>query len=221
MSIPLLRFTTSTTDLSQACAVGYDPLLVALSFSVAALATFTALRISDRLQSVSRPVARGAWIASGAFALGSGIWAMHFIAVLALKLPFRLHFDLALTLLSPIPACLGSAIALHVLSRPQPPFWRLNGAGLLLGLGIGAMHYSGMAAMVLDAEVRFDPVLFLASIVVAQALATLALFTRFGLRARLQKSAGWINGASGLIMGAAVAATHYTGMAATYFLPQG
>ena len=106
--------------------------------------------------------------------MGGGIWAMHFIAMLAHILPIPVSYDPAITALSIVPAILAAGIALHVVARPVVTTYRLLIGGTLMGAGIGAMHYTGMSAMQLNALVRYDPVLFSASIAVAVLLAILA-----------------------------------------------
>jgi signal transduction histidine kinase/CheY-like chemotaxis protein len=156
-------------------------------------------------------------MAVGAFAMGSGIWAMHFIAMLAHVLPIPVSYDLGITALSIVPAVLAAAIALHVVARPVVTTPHLLFGGSLMGVGIGAMHYTGMLALQLDALVRYDPTLFVASIVVAVVLAIVALQTREWLsRLRLGRL-GWLRELVGaLILGFAVSAMHYTAMESTY-----
>ena len=100
----------------------------------------------------------------------------------------------------------------------EPGFWRLNAGGLLMGSGIGAMHYSGMAAMLMPASTVYEPRWFAASILVAHVLATLSLATKFRF-VQSQDHAGaplWVSSA---LMGCAVAGMHYTAMLASYHLP--
>src|SRR5262249_55238417 len=131
---------------------------------------------------------RFSWLAIGAIAMGSGIWAMHFIGMLAHILPIPVSYDEGITALSMVPAVLAAAIALHVVARPVVTTSRLLIGGTLMGLGIGAMHYTGMSALQLDALVRYDPTLFAASIVVAVLLAILALQIREGIsRLRIER----------------------------------
>src|SRR3989442_12572968 len=111
--------------------------------------------------------------------MGIGVWAMHFIGMLALRLPVRVHYDVAITLVSVAPAVLASAIMLHVISQARISAGKLILGGTLMGAGIGVMHYTGMAAMRMDAVMRYDPVLFVVSVIVAVVLAITALYTKF------------------------------------------
>jgi diguanylate cyclase (GGDEF)-like protein/PAS domain S-box-containing protein len=199
----------------------YKPVLVGLSLAVAVFASYAALLVAQLLPSAPSRSRRIGWLAAGGGCLGIGIWAMHFVGMLAFTLPCANSYDAGLTLLSTIPGMLASVLALHVISQGPPNTLRLWLAGTLLGAGIGAMHYTGMAAMQFDGMIRYDLRLFLLSIVVAVALATLALWLKFRL-ARLQgrwhpASPLW----SSVVMGLAVAGMHYTAMAAAYFVRDG
>src|SRR6184192_4110467 len=126
----------------------YNPGLVALSVVVATLAAFVALSISGRIVAANSRVAQWAWASAGAIAMGGGIWSMHFIGMLAFSLPCGVTYAPVGTVLSMIPGILASGVALHVISqRTDPGFKRLAVGGVLMGTGIGLMHYSGMAAM--------------------------------------------------------------------------
>jgi diguanylate cyclase (GGDEF)-like protein/PAS domain S-box-containing protein len=196
----------------------YNPLLVSLSVAVAIFAAYAALLVAQLLPTAATAARRGAWLAAGGLCLGLGIWAMHFVGMLAFALPCATGYGTGLTLLSTVPGMLASALALHVISQGAPSPRRLWLAGTLLGAGIGAMHYTGMAAMQFDGMIQYDLRLFLLSIVVAVVLATLALWLKFRL-GRLQgrwrpASPLW----SSCVMGLAVAGMHYTAMAAAYFV---
>src|SRR3989449_6250975 len=153
--------------------------------------------------------------------MGIGVWAMHFIGMLAFRLPVKVNYDVWITLVSVAPAVLASGIMLHVISQARISAGKLIVGGALMGAGIGVMHYTGMAAMRMDAVMRYDPLLFVASVVVAVVLATTALYTKF-LASRGQRSVhrrGWTKLGASLVMGCAVAGMHYTGMAASYVFP--
>jgi diguanylate cyclase (GGDEF)-like protein/PAS domain S-box-containing protein len=194
----------------------YDRVLVMLSVAVAIFASYAALLVAQLLPAAANPARRAGWLAAGGGCLGLGIWAMHFVGMLAFTLPCTNSYDAGLTLLSTIPGMLASGLALHVISQGPPNTLRLWIAGTLLGAGIGAMHYTGMAAMQFDGMIQYDLRLFLLSIGVAVAMATLALWLKFRL-ARLKgrwASPLW----SSVVMGLAVACMHYTAMAAAYFV---
>jgi two-component system, NtrC family, sensor kinase len=206
------------SDLGPALGGSYNPLLVLLSIGAACLAAYTALAVVDRMVVARRPGTRTAWLVGGAGAMGSGIWAMHFIAMLAFSLPTAMTYKLWVTLFSVVPALAGSAIALHVMARDTIGLPRLQLGGLLMAVGIGTMHYTGMEAVRAQALMRYDATLFVLSIVVAHVLATGALYTRFLLR-RSVGNASWVRLGAAVLMGNAVTGMHYTAMAAVRFFP--
>jgi PAS domain S-box-containing protein len=202
-----------------ALTVPSSPLLVLLSLFVAAFAAYTALAVVNRV--VATPSGRGrrAWLLLGAVAMGGGIWAMHFIAMLAYRIPLPTSYHLGWTLASVLPGMLGSGLALHTMARDRIRLPRLLGAGFLVAVGIGTMHYSGMEAVTVDAAMNYDPILFGLSIVVAFVLATVALYTRFALPSI--GSPAWRRLGGAALLGGAVSGMHYTAMAAVHFVPTG
>jgi PAS domain S-box-containing protein len=165
--------------------------------------------------------AKWGWLTIGSVAMGSGIWSMHFIAMLAVQVPADVRYDLVLTFVSMLFAVIASGIAFFVVARDQRQIGGLVIGGLFMGAGIGGMHYTGMAAMHMNASIRYDPLTFLLSVVVAVALSTVALWlmrSRSQSRRVSEAKLSW-EIASALVMGASIATMHYTGMAATYFLP--
>ncbi len=207
-----------TPDKSLLYAGRFDPLLVALSVAIAIFASYAALLVAQQLGPAGSSVRRALWLGAGGMCLGLGIWAMHFVGMLAFALPCTTSYNTGLTLLSTVPGMLASTLALHVISKGPPSPRRLWGAGILLGAGIGAMHYTGMAAMEFSGMIRYDLRLFLLSIGVAVALATLALWLKFrlaGLKGRWHPASPiW----SSVVLGLAVAGMHYTAMAAANFV---
>ncbi|CAN5540160.1 hypothetical protein BH10PSE6_BH10PSE6_13170 [soil metagenome] len=213
----LSHFFALNVDPSQALPGSYNYGLVLLSYLVAALGSYAFLQFATRIAELRDVGLRFSWLAIGAIAMGGGIWAMHFIGMLAHVLPIPVSYDPGITALSIVPAMLAAGIALHVVARPVVTTPRLLVGGTLMGAGIGAMHYTGMSAIRLDALVRYDPTLFAASIVVAVLLAILALQAREWIsRMRLTRSGNMREGVGALILGFAVTAMHYTAMASTY-----
>ena len=196
----------------------YDPSLVLVSVLVAIFASYTALSVAGRVKQ-AHGAASLAWTAGGALAMGSGIWAMHFIGMLAFSLPIPLGYDVPLTLLSLLLPVLVSGMALWQLRAPLLRPRDLASSALLMGLGINAMHYTGMAAMRMSPAIDYDPWLFALSVLIAVGSAAGALWIAFRLR---QGTAGaWVaQSAAAVVMGFAVAGMHYTGMAAAGF-PEG
>jgi PAS domain S-box-containing protein len=197
----------------------YNPWLVVVSVCIMVLAAFGALSISSRMAAAPNWRTRWGWAAAGAFSMGGGIWSMHFIGMLALTLPCGITYNPIGTLLSMIPGVLASGVALAVISQTKEPGpRRLLAGGVLMGAGIGAMHYSGMSAVEADALIRYQPGLVLVSVVVAVALAWTSLKVRYQLR-RYGLSEALATAIAATIMGIAVSGMHYTAMQASVFFP--
>ena len=197
----------------------YNLGLVATSLAIAILAAFVALSISSRIIAATTPRARYAWASAGAISMGGGIWAMHFIGMLAFSLPCGVTYSPVGTVLSMIPGILASGIALNAISKPdEPGLTRLAVSAVLMGAGIGAMHYTGMAAMLPEALLRYNPGLVAISIVVAIVLAYVSLSIRFQFH-RPQSSRIGATLIAASVMGCAVAGMHYTAMQAAIFFP--
>jgi NO-binding membrane sensor protein with MHYT domain len=196
----------------------YDTRLVALSIAVAIIASYTALDLAGCVSSsTSSPRKSWTWLGAGAFSMGSGIWSMHFIGMLAFHLPIPVAYSLPISLLSLLLAILVSAIALFILRRPGRSLRDLIAGAVLMGLGIASMHYSGMIAMQMSPPIRYDPALFAASVLIAigASLAALLIASQLhGLHSRLALIAKL---ASAAVMGLAIAGMHYTAMAAAHF----
>jgi NO-binding membrane sensor protein with MHYT domain/two-component sensor histidine kinase len=188
----------------------YDPLLIVLSIAVAILASYTALDLAGRFGSAGGP-AGAIFLTASALTMGGGIWAMHFIGMLAFSIATPVRYDLWLTLLSLVLPIIVTGIGFHaVRSRGISAHTLLTG-GVLMGGGIVLMHYTGMAAMEMDAEINYEPSLVAASVAIAVAAATAALWLAFRIRATWQKLA------AAVAMGTAISGMHYTAMAAAHF----
>ena len=148
---------------------GYNPVLVTLSVAIAILSAYVALDLGARVRGAA-PGQRWAWVAGAAGAMGGGIWSMHFIGMLAFNLCTPVHYDHGVTLLSALPSIGASWVALSLISRPQLRRTHLAVGGVLVGAGIGAMHYAGMAGMRMSLDLYYDPTMFALSIVVAVVL---------------------------------------------------
>lgn len=195
----------------------HDPMLVLLSGAVAAGSSLLGLHLSYHARPPAPAAYRRMALASGAVALGLGIWAMHFIGMLALRLPTTVSYDLPLTILSLLPALVAAWVAMSLLARAQASRVRLVASGAALGLGIATMHYSGMAAMRLPAVLLYQPWLFAASLVLAVALSILAL--RLGLaRPGRGLSQHRVLLLAALPMALAICGMHYMAMLAVRFV---
>ncbi len=193
----------------------YSPSLVVISLFVAILASYTALDLAGRL-ATARGRAVYVWMTGGALAMGVGVWSMHFIGMLALRLPFALGFDLGITALSLLIAVLSSGFALWLVSQPRLPAWQLAFGALIMGAGISSMHYTGMAAMRMTPGIDYDPTLFGASLLIAVIASGAALWIAFNLR-RNTPYVRLARGGAAVVMGIAIVGMHYTGMAAARF----
>jgi signal transduction histidine kinase/CheY-like chemotaxis protein len=185
----------------------HDLALVVLSFLVAALASFTSLEIAERLRG-AQGLARRFWRLAAAVALGGGIWSMHFVAMLAFRIPLSQVYDPLLTALSGLIAIAAVGFGLGVFEKPVTVL-RIASAGLFVGLGVTVMHYSGMGALRIPGHVFYRPGLFALSAVIAVVAATAALYLAYALRS------GRSQIAAALVMAVAICGMHYTGMAAT------
>jgi diguanylate cyclase (GGDEF)-like protein len=196
----------------------YDHWLVLVSWLVATLASYTALDMAGRVASSADHVARN-WLIGGAFAMGLGIWSMHFIGMLAFSLPIPIDYDVSLTLLSIVPAIAVSAFALKQVTAERLSVRRLVVSSVLMGVGIAAMHYTGMAAMRMSPGIEYDPLLFAVSIAIAVGASGAALWIFFLLRSD-RAFISVHRFAAAIVMGLAIIGMHYTGMAAAGF-PEG
>ncbi|HVC54731.1 MAG TPA: diguanylate cyclase [Stellaceae bacterium] len=217
----MIQFLPFGADVGAALPQSYSVVLVVLSYLIAVLASYAGLLMSVCIANSESAWGQRVWLAGGSVAMGIGIWAMHFTGMLALTLPVPVTYNLPITLLSVIPAILASALALSIMSGGDKRHHHYLLGGTLVGVGIGAMHYVGMAAMHAELCVHpYDPVLFALSIVVAVALG-IAAFYIHDLRYRQQYFAIeriHILLSAGL-MGLAIAGMHYTAMAAVSFIP--
>lgn len=198
----------------------YNVWLVFLSYAVVAFAAYTSFYLVERLIAATTPAARRKWLMIGAIAMGTGIWTMHFVAMLALELEYgrTAQYDMLITALSAVFAMVAAGFAFNFVSKKSRSFVHLLLAGVVLGAGIGAMHYTGMAAMRMNAMIRYDPLWFGASIVVAVILACVALRSMsFTVEARENEKPDH-RLVTALVMGLSVTLMHYTGMFATNFL---
>jgi diguanylate cyclase (GGDEF)-like protein/PAS domain S-box-containing protein len=197
----------------------YDYRLVALSVVIATFTSYTTLDLAGRVNFASG-WARVKWLAGGASAMGLGIWSMHYMGMLAFRLPIPVRYDWPIVLLSLLAAIFASAAALYVASGNGMSLWRTAFGSLVMGAGIGAMHYIGMNAMRMSATCHFDPSIVVLSLVLAVGISFLTI--RLVFRARNQSETGRLRKiASAIVMGTAIPIMHYTGMASATFTVSG
>ncbi len=193
----------------------YDYRLVALSVAISTLASYAALDLAGRV-TAARGRVRMTWLTGGACAMGIGIWSMHYIGMLAFSLPVAIGYDWPTVAASLLCAVLASLVALFVVSRPQMGLLQAAIGSVVMGSGIAAMHYIGMAAMRLPAMCSYSSGLVTLSVVLAIVISLIALWLSFILRGDNQ-GRFWKKMASAVLMGVAIPAMHYTGMAAASF----
>ncbi len=196
----------------------YNPWLVVLSVAVAIFVSHTALSLSARVARKDG-VPSKLWLVGGALAMGSGIWSMHFVGMLAFSLPIALAYDIPTTVVSLFIAIITSAFALAIANRPRISFAHLLGGAVLLGGGISAMHYVGMAAIQITPMITYEPVLLVLSIGIAIVASFVALWLFFRLRRGSSLLMRLARIGAAFIMGLAISGMHYTGMAASRFSP--
>ncbi|AYV57936.1 PAS domain S-box protein [Leptospira kmetyi] len=195
----------------------YDPILIVLSILVSIFSSFIALQMIGQSSPDSSRTGKLLILFAASLALGCGVWAMHFIGMLSFQLCVSVSYDKTLTIVSMFPSFIASMIALAYVGRPKIHWVELVVGGVLVGSGIGSMHYTGMAAMRTDVLLRYDPIFFALSILVAVVLAILSLWVRFGLSdLKLSKNVSTL--VAGSVMGLAISGMHYTGMFAARFI---
>jgi diguanylate cyclase len=194
----------------------YDLPLVALSYLIATVASYVALDVAARVTAARGWVA-AYWLAGGAGAMGIGIWSMHFVGMLAFRLPIPMDYDPNITFGSLLIAVIVAAFALWTVSRATLSAPRLVFAGTTMGFGIAAMHYVGMAALEIAPGIRYDLGLVAVSIVIAIGASCAALWLAFVLRSETVSALLCKKLGSAAVMGAAIVGMHYTGMAAASF----
>lgn len=191
----------------------YDPALVLISLLISIFACWTALEISCRVNAQRSHVTKAFWLGSGALVMGLGIWAMHYVGMLALRTSMPVLYHWPTVLLSFFAAVAASAIALYLVSRPNMSRFNMVTGGLFMGGGIASMHYIGMAAMHMPCDFTYSRPLVVLSLVLAVIISMVALHLCFATR---QDHRSWSRKkiGSALLMGLAVPIMHYVGMAA-------
>ncbi len=208
-------------NLNLALETSYNSGLVLLSIAIAALGSYSALSVAGRIKATDSVTVRRIWLLAGALTMGGGVWAMHFIAMLALTLPIEVSYKVLVTAVSILPAILASASMVYAISRPKIHNLTVLFSGSLMGGGIALMHYIGMAAMhgiSRQLVMLYEPRLLTLSLIVALVLPNVALSVNLQVgRSQHSRNLTWSKVGAALIMGFAVSGMHYTGMAGTYF----
>lgn len=191
--------------------------LIVLSVLIAMFGSFTALSHAERMrESVGYKAA--AWMMAGGVTLGMAVWSMHFIGMLAFHLPIPIAYDSLLTFVSVLPAIAAALLGFYLLRSPELQLKKIVIGGFFMGLGIAAMHYTGMSALKMQPAISYDPTIFTLSVVIAITAATGALLIVYaGEKTKLHPLIQHLLGA--VIMGFAIAGMHYTAMAGAIFAP--
>lgn len=219
-----LHFANATTPTELGLTAHHSLPLVALSLLIAILAAFASVSHVDLMRATKSQSVAHRWHIIGSIALGIGVWTMHFVGMVAFKLPMDVYFEPVTTSISILPAILAGYIGLRVLRGVKPGGLAIVGGGTLMGLGIGVMHYVGMSGMLVNAKMVYRPELFALSILIAAVMACaalavprlmMALQSRFNTR----NFPFLLKLATASLMGLAISSLHYVAMAATVFLP--
>ena len=200
----------------QTLATHYTVGLVIVSVLLSIGASFAALSLSDRVRAATSAGPRRFWLTSGSVAMGVGIWSMHYLGMLALTLPVPIFYFWPTVLLSLVLAIAAASVALSVVSGERLAARRLLGGGLMMGAGIGAMHYTGMAAMRSSAMEHYNPWIVTLSVITAAGFSWLALWIAFVSRRREHNKIG-MRIVAGVVMGLGIAAMHYIAMVGVRF----
>lgn len=194
----------------------WDGRLVVLSVFIAVIGSYIALDFAGHMKSAPRGLHRKLWFAAGAISMGLAIYTMHFIGMLAQKMPMPVTYDPGLTLLSFLAAVAGAGLAFVLINRDTMTRFYLFFGGFAMGLAIVAMHYIGMSAMQMPAIIHYRPSLFILSIVVA-ILASIGALRLAFLMHTWKKGLFSQKMLSAVILGGGIAGMHYIGMTATSY----
>ena len=194
----------------------YDRQLVFTSLLIASFASYVALDMAKRMWATEFRVALG-WWAAGSLSMGTGIWSMHFVGMLAYSLPIPLGYTVFLTVLSWVAAVAVSGLSLWLASHGRLTPTHLGGGALLMGAGICAMHYTGMAALDMAPAIVWRWELVVASAAIAVGASAVALLIFFWLRVVKAGRGRFYQLLAALVMGLAISGMHYIGMAAANF----
>jgi NO-binding membrane sensor protein with MHYT domain len=192
----------------------YNLSLVILSVAVACFASYTALDLGWHATTARKPDHRR-WLAAAAITMGGGIWSMHFIGMLAFSMPIPMSYDIGLTFLSLMLAIIVTSAGFYAISRPDGSQLKLALSGIFVGLGIVAMHYTGMAGMRGPFELSYDAGYVALSVLIAIGAAWIALWLAFRTTKPGQRVI------ASIVMGIAISGMHYTGMRAAIFAEHG
>src|ERR1700726_3031527 len=195
----------------------YDYRLVILSVLIAILGSYCTIELAGRV-TAAQAWTRASWLIGGAVAMGISTWSMHYTGMLAFHLPIPIEYDWPTAFLSYLASFCTSALGLFVVSRRKMGFVRAFTASIFMGGGVAAMHYTAMASMRVRAVCHYSPALVTISVVLAIVFSLMSLWLMFLFR---EEALGQYlrKVASAVLLGAAIAVMHYTGMTSASFIP--
>ncbi|WP_411344616.1 EAL domain-containing protein [Paenibacillus sp. WLX1005] len=194
--------------------LNYNGWIIGLSILISIVASYIALNLASKV-SHTHGRSKVVWLCLSSFVMGSGIWSMHFVGMLAFHFDMPVNYDIILTMLSALASIVASFVAFTVKLNPAKKVWKPLIAGIIMGSGIVAMHYIGMEAMRMDAMISYTPSYVILSILIALLASYGALFLFHKFRDKPDYSHWKLM--SAVIMGFAISGMHYAGMAATNF----
>ncbi|MBA2648904.1 MAG: hypothetical protein H0U75_04745 [Legionella sp.] len=203
----------------------YNYYLVLLSFFVSIAASYIALDFAGQLRNIKTidkdyRTSKWFWLTGGSTAMGAGIWSMHFIGMLSFNIPgLTLAYDIYWTIFSLIIAIVASSFALYLFQISIIRIEHYIAGGIILGLGIASMHYTGMEALLISLHIRYLPLFFFLSILIAILASIAAIWLSIQSYISLLKLRNKVKLCSAIIMGIAICGMHYTGMAASVLTP--
>lgn len=212
------NFSTSISTNQHIIVPSVEPLLVAVSVTIAITASYIGFIISHKVSHKEFTQEANVWRLCSALSLGVGIWAMHFVGMMAYSYSIPISYDITITVMSIIPAALASYIVVSSQQLSRVPFWVRC---LLMGIGIGSMHYAGMMAMQMNAMMIYDPLLFGLSIIIAVLLSGVALKVDEHHKNRSTSLHSVQTIYAALIMGIAISGMHYVGMFSMFVVDVG
>jgi len=186
----------------------YGLITPTLSYALSFLGSLLGLVATVRARATNNKASRARWLLLAAWAIGgTGIWVMHFMAMLGFSVPGEaIRYDISLTFASWLTAIVVVGIGLFIVGFGRPSALKIIAAGVFTGVGVAAMHYTGMAAMKMPAHVTYDRTLVAASVGIAVVASTVALWFTVTLKR------GVVLTIAALIMAIAVNGMHFTGM---------
>jgi diguanylate cyclase len=207
-------FTNPSMELYSVVDGEYSFPIIFLSIAIASFASYTAISMNERMQENSF-FHRNLWLILASIAMGFGIWSMHFVGMSAYILPIPMSYDPAITLLSIFPAIASSFLVFSLVNSTQKSIRLYLISGVVMGAGISAMHYIGMASMISDAVYTYDIKIFIASVAIAIIVSFVAIYIFSSLQHTLKNRL--LKMFTSLIMGLAVSSMHYTGLIGTTY----